>query len=115
MATLERNLCSANSVRLPHLGRFKLWLLRDTIPARFSNSSARSDHMADPVWYYARGEVERGPFTLTQIKALANASKLRPDDLVWKEGMDNWTAAKEVAELFPPAGLVADAAATNGS
>lgn len=59
--------------------------------------------MAEPVWYYARGETERGPFTLPQIKALVHASKVRPDDLVWKEGMDNWTAAREVAELFPPA------------
>jgi hypothetical protein len=62
--------------------------------------------MADSVWFYARGEVERGPFTLTQIRALANASKLRPDDLVWKEGMDNWTVARDVAELFPPADLI---------
>lgn len=66
--------------------------------------------MAEPVWYYARGEVERGPFTLLQIKALANASKVRPDDLVWREGMENWTAAKEITELFPPAGLIGDSA-----
>lgn len=86
----------------------------DTIPARFA-CELRRGKMADPVWYYARGEVERGPFTLTQIKALANASKLRPDDLVWKEGMENWTAARDVAELFPPASPVGDSAATNGS
>lgn len=69
--------------------------------------------MADPIWYYARGEVERGPFTTIQIKALANAGKLRQDDLVWKEGMENWTSAKEVAELFPtdrPAGEAKPAA-----
>jgi hypothetical protein len=56
--------------------------------------------MAETVWYYARGEVERGPFTTIQIKALANAGKLRAEDLVWKEGMENWTSAAEVAELF---------------
>jgi hypothetical protein len=71
--------------------------------------------VAELVWYYARGGVERGPFTLTQIRALANASKLRPDDLVWKEGMDNWTAAREVNELFPAAGLVGDQAGSNGA
>lgn len=70
--------------------------------------------MADPVWFYARGEVERGPFTLPQIRALANASKLRPDDLVWKEGMENWTAARHVAELFPAAGLIGDPSGSNG-
>lgn len=57
--------------------------------------------MAEPVWYYARGEVERGPFTIVQIKALASAGRLRRDDLVWKEGMENWTSAADVAELFP--------------
>ena len=56
--------------------------------------------MPETVWYYARGEVERGPFTTVQIKALANAGKLRADDLVWKEGMENWTSAAEVTELF---------------
>jgi hypothetical protein len=70
--------------------------------------------MADPVWFYARGEVERGPFTLPQIRALANASKLRPDDLVWKEGMENWTAARDIVELFPQAGLVGDQSGSNG-
>ncbi|MGE0759870.1 MAG: DUF4339 domain-containing protein [Pirellulaceae bacterium] len=57
--------------------------------------------MSEPVWYYARGEVERGPFTSPQIKALAQAGKIRRDDLVWKEGMENWTAAHELRELFP--------------
>ncbi len=71
--------------------------------------------MAELVWYYARGDVERGPFTLPQIRALANASKLRPDDLVWKEGMENWTAARDVAELFPAAGLIGDQSGSNGS
>lgn len=63
--------------------------------------------MPEPLWYYARGEVERGPFNAVQIKALVVAGKVRPDDLVWKEGMENWTAAGEVTELFPngrPAG-----------
>jgi hypothetical protein len=57
--------------------------------------------MTEPVWYYARGEVERGPFTSLQIKALASAGKLRRNDLVWKEGMENWTSAEQVDELFP--------------
>lgn len=68
--------------------------------------------MADSVWYYARGDVERGPFTLNQIKALANAAKVRPDDLVWREGMETWTVAKQVVELFPPATTVGESAGT---
>jgi len=57
--------------------------------------------MADPVWYYARGDVEKGPLSTAQIKALAAAGRIRPDDYVWKEGMDNWLPAGDVQELLP--------------
>ena len=57
--------------------------------------------MSEPVWYYARGEVEKGPLSTVQIKALAAAGKIRPDDYVWKEGMENWVPAAELQELFP--------------
>jgi hypothetical protein len=57
--------------------------------------------MPDPVWYYARGEVEKGPFSTSQIKALAAAGKIRPDDFVWKEGMDSWVPASEISEIYP--------------
>lgn len=57
--------------------------------------------MSDPIWYYARGESEQGPISSAQIKALAATGALRRDDLVWKEGMENWLPANEVDELFP--------------
>jgi len=64
--------------------------------------------MSEPVWYYARGDAERGPFTTVQIKALANAQKVKREDLVWKEGMENWTPAKDIAELFPAINVTAN-------
>ena len=57
--------------------------------------------MAEQIWYYARGDVEKGPVTGAQIKALAGAGKIRQDDFVWKEGMDTWVPAGELKELFP--------------
>ena len=57
--------------------------------------------MNDSVWYYARGDVEKGPITTVQIKALVGAGKLRRDDFVWKEGMDSWSPAGEVSDLYP--------------
>ncbi len=57
--------------------------------------------MSDPIWYYARGESEQGPISSAQIKALAATGALRRDDLVWKEGMENWLPASDVDELFP--------------
>ena len=65
--------------------------------------------MSDSVWYYARGEQEKGPITTVQIKALAGAGKLHRDDFVWKEGMENWAPAGEVSGLF------AEKTATDGS
>ena len=56
--------------------------------------------MSDSVWYYARGDQEKGPITTVQIKALAGAGKLQQDDFVWKEGMENWVPAGEVSGLF---------------
>lgn len=56
--------------------------------------------MSDPVWYYAHGDTERGPLTTSQIKALAAAGKIQRDDFVWKEGMETWATARDVAELF---------------
>jgi hypothetical protein len=57
--------------------------------------------MSDPVWYYARGETRKGALSTAQMKALAAAGKIRPDDLVWKEGLENWLPAGEIPELFP--------------
>ncbi len=59
--------------------------------------------MSDTIWYYARGESEQGPISSAQIKALAATGALRKNDLVWKEGMDNWLPASDVDELFPNA------------
>ena len=57
--------------------------------------------MSESIWYYARGESEQGPISSAQIKALAATGALRRDDLVWKEGMQNWLPASDVDELFP--------------
>lgn len=55
--------------------------------------------MADAVWYYADGDKEQGPVTLAQLKGLLTSGKIQPDDLVWKDGLDDWMPAEEVPEL----------------
>jgi len=67
--------------------------------------------MAEAVWYYARGDEEAGPVTAQRLKALADAGQLKPEDLVWKEGMADWRPAREIAKLFPAAAAAATAAA----
>jgi hypothetical protein len=56
-------------------------------------------------WYVARkgqGEGKRyGPVPLNQLRDLVDSGKVRPDDLVWNEGMTNWQRADQCPELFP--------------
>jgi len=62
--------------------------------------------MTEAIWYFADGDEERGPVTEGQIRALVGTGNLKPDDLVWKEGMDDWAPAEEIPGLFeagPPA------------
>ena len=58
--------------------------------------------MSEPIWYFANGDVQRGPVTEAQIRALIGTGNLKPDDLVWKEGMPDWMPAGEVPGLFEP-------------
>jgi TM2 domain-containing membrane protein YozV len=52
-------------------------------------------------WYYSHGGQRLGPVSSEQLKDLAAAGKLGPDDLVWKEGMDDWVPAGKVKKLLP--------------
>ncbi|MBU4272000.1 MAG: DUF4339 domain-containing protein [Planctomycetes bacterium] len=51
-------------------------------------------------WYYARDNKQAGPVSAVDLKQLAAAGQLRPDDLVWREGMTEWSAARNVRGLF---------------
>ena len=47
-------------------------------------------------YYVADGMVQRGPFALPDLPGQG----LRPDMLVWKEGMEDWRRADQVAEII---------------
>jgi hypothetical protein len=51
-------------------------------------------------WHYTRGEKKSGPVSATELRRLASAGELSPDDLIWREGMNEWTAARHVRGLF---------------
>lgn len=46
-------------------------------------------------YYFASGNEQRGPYSLQELASLG----LRPDTLVWCEGMANWQRADSVPEL----------------
>jgi len=52
-------------------------------------------------WYYSQEGQQHGPQTPSQIKELAAAGKLKPTDLIWKEGLESWIPASRLKGLFP--------------
>lgn len=55
--------------------------------------------MSDKVWYIAVGGQQEGPFSLQEITPRFHSGELGGDSFVFKAGMTEWTAAKNVAEL----------------
>lgn len=56
--------------------------------------------MANIQWYYSRGNGDmQGPVTPAELARLAQVGELRPGDLVWKEGMEEWIAADRIKGL----------------
>jgi tetratricopeptide (TPR) repeat protein len=51
-------------------------------------------------WYYSQDGQRRGPLSDSHLKKLAASGRLRPADLLWKEGMSRWVAASKVKGLF---------------
>jgi hypothetical protein len=56
-----------------------------------------------PEWFYADHGQQCGPVTFADLQALAAQGRLRPSDLVWKNGWPDWTAASTQEGLFAPA------------
>ena len=54
-------------------------------------------------WYYSKNDGQQGPVSAEQLKQLAASGDLQPTDLVWKEGMSQWTESRNIKGLLPPA------------
>lgn len=59
--------------------------------------------MPEPLWYYSHDGRERGPVPMARLIEMTTAGSVKPSDLVWQEGMEDWTPASRVAGLFPAA------------
>jgi TM2 domain-containing membrane protein YozV len=64
-------------------------------------------------WYYSVGGDRQGPVSAADLKKLADAGTLSAADLVWKDGMADWVAARSIKGLFP-ASATAPAASKSG-
>lgn len=50
-------------------------------------------------YFYAANGAQQGPVSFDQLKALFASRAINRDSLIWKQGMSNWTALKDVEEL----------------
>ena len=57
--------------------------------------------VSDVQWYYARDDEQFGPISGAELRSLAAAGELTRDNLVWREGMSEWSAAGKMRGLFP--------------
>ena len=53
-------------------------------------------------WYYTRKGEREGPVERGTLDMLVQSGELKPDDLVWTEGMGDWKPASTVEGLFAP-------------
>jgi competence protein ComGC len=51
-------------------------------------------------WFYEVDGEERGPVDFDELRRLCRADKVHPDDLVWSDGLDDWTPARKVEGLL---------------
>ncbi|MBK7952231.1 MAG: DUF4339 domain-containing protein [Deltaproteobacteria bacterium] len=57
---------------------------------------------ADATEWYAESQGKRvGPMPRGELDALVTRGEVKPETLVWREGMSGWTAAGSVDELAP--------------
>jgi len=53
--------------------------------------------MANNEWLYSSDDDDqKGPVSAQELQRLAESGELRPDDLIWKEGMDEWLPASRL-------------------
>jgi uncharacterized protein DUF4339 len=51
-------------------------------------------------WYFEREGRKFGPYLAARLRELATSGELRPQDFVWKEGMEKGVLASRVGNLF---------------
>lgn len=50
-------------------------------------------------WYFSKGGAQQGPVSTDELRSKISSGEVSAADLVWKEGMADWTPAAKVAEL----------------
>ncbi|PHS02898.1 MAG: hypothetical protein COA78_20000 [Blastopirellula sp.] len=57
--------------------------------------------MPEAQWFYAEGDIRKGPFSVAELKSIAQSGKVTPESLIWRSGFEEWVTAARVKGLFP--------------
>ena len=60
-------------------------------------------------WYWMQDGQKSGPVSTAELKELARTARLKPTDMIWREGLPNWVQASQAKGLFVPPPPVAAA------
>jgi hypothetical protein len=52
-------------------------------------------------WYYSEAGQKRGPVSSAILKEMVAMGDLKPETLIWKDGLSEWVPAQKVKGLFP--------------
>jgi len=58
--------------------------------------------MSESKWYVAIDGKQRGPISSLDLRKLVKLKRLKPSDLLWKEGLSDWVEAGSIQGLFAP-------------
>jgi hypothetical protein len=70
-----------------------------TAAENLSELSSAIEEASTKIWYYGNTGKHQGPASVLQLRDLIASGNVTGDHLVWKEGMDEWTAISELAEF----------------
>jgi hypothetical protein len=85
----------AGTLRVPSAAARGACLL--LLPVSSQDRSLRCRPMGTE-WFYTSGGRQKGPVDETQLKQLAEAGALRPEDLIWNATMKDWRPAGEAID-----------------
>ncbi len=69
---------------------------QDALLAKAPKAARTSDA---PIWFVMVGDAQQGPLDVAGLRSRKVAGDVTADSFVWKDGMEEWKAAKDVAEL----------------
>ncbi len=70
--------------------------------ARGECKPVTKDSYRQPQWHLLRDGVQSGPFSESQLSAMAGQRKLKAHDLLWKPGYETWKSANTIPGLLEP-------------